>query len=552
MMAPNSHDRGPHEDSFSSDHSIPLQDLSEPPDIGRHHEAGSRFLPGRSLTRGRRSETTYERVAEDSPIEGTTAAGTAHRRRQDSDAHDAFPEDPGAFAAAMSSVGLSFEGPPGHPATRSRDDLDTIPLDNYSLQEPAHSLTPSVSYSDTAPLTNIGNIQPISGAAPDRGRQNDRHSAQTVHFPDDGHTGARLGDDLNNLESGLGGRSRGGSNATERGRSLSPSASGAALMRASSMMKSMSQRVVNLSNEPEVVEQSIQREESHKNSRLEEPPSLPSLPDYAHDAPSTPELDGRVKREKSTASKKAWRSLNNPLRGKSLGILSPDNPLRVRLCDILVHPFTEPFILVVIIVQTILLTIESSMPEWHNAGPWGTSVMDYPYFAIFVIYTLELIAKILVSGFIINPAEYSTIDRSIGFRKAVAEKGKNLIAPHRQMSTRRASPAPEHPQASIIRTFTGGLNQLEQQTLADDPLQKRRVRLAHRAFLRHSFNRLDFVAVVAYWVAFFLSVFGVETRAQLFVFRMLSCLRLLRLLALTNGTSVSFAFAPATGRVSRC
>ncbi|KAH8425977.1 calcium channel protein CCH1 [Aspergillus melleus] len=536
MMASNSHDRGPHEDSFSSDHSIPLQDLSGPPDIGRHEEVGSRFLPGRSLTRRGRSETNYARIAEDSPVDSTTAAGTARRHRQGSDAHDAFPDDPGAFAAAMSSVGISFSGPPDHPATRSRDDLDTIPLDSFGLQEPAHTLTPSVSYSDTAPLTNIGNIQPISGAIPDRGRQNDRHSAQTVHFPDDGHTGARLGDDLHNLEGGLGGRSRGGSNATERGRSLSPSASGSALMRASSMMKSMSQRVVNLSNEPEVVEQSIQREESHKNSRLEEPPSLPSLPDYAHDAPPTPELNGRVKREKSTASK-AWRSLNNPLRGKSLGILGPDNPLRVRLCDILVHPFTEPFILVVIIIQTILLTIETSMSDWHSAGNWGASVMDYPYFAIFVIYTLELIAKILVSGFIMNPTEYSTIDRSLGFRKAVKEKGKNLIAPQRHPSTRKPSPAPEHPQASIIRTFTGGLNQVEQ-TLADDPLQKRRVRLAHRAFLRHSFNRLDFVAVVAYWVAFLLSVFGVETAQQLYVFRMLSCLRLLRLLALTNGTSI--------------
>ena len=73
----------------------------------------------------------------------------------------------------------------------------------------------------------------------------------------------------------------------------------------------------------------------------------------------------------------------------------------------------------------------------------------------------------------------------------------------------------------------------------DDPLQKRRVRLAHRAFLRHSFNRLDFVAVVAFWVSFLLSVSGVEKTHQLYIFRMLSCLRILRLLAMTNGTSVS-------------
>ncbi|THC97538.1 hypothetical protein EYZ11_002961 [Aspergillus tanneri] len=518
-MASNSHDR--HEDSFSLDHSIPLQDLSGPPDIYGQGYGGNR-RPGRSLTRRSRSET-YERIAEDSPVDSTPAAGHAHSRRQASDADDAFPGDPGAFAAAISSVGLSFNGPPDHPAMRSRDDLDTVPLESFGLQEPAN-LTPSVSqvsFSDTAPLTNINNIQPISGASPDRSEQNDRRGAQTVHFPES-QPGSRLGDDLHNMETGFNGRRRGGSNASDRGRSLSPSASGSALQRASSMMKSMSQRVVNLSNEPEVVEQSILREESHKSSRLEEPPSLPSLPDYAHDGPSTPPVGGGVFREKS-ASNKVWRYLNNPLKGKSLGLLGPENALRVWLCDVLVHPFTEPFILVVIVIQTILLTIESAMSGWHKAGNWGTSVMDYPYFAIFVIYTLELIAKVLVS---------------LGFRKAIAEKGKTIIAPHRQPSTiKRAPVLADQPQASIIRTFTGGLNQLEQ-AVTDDPLQKSRVRLAHRAFLRHSFNRLDFVAVVAFWIAFCLSIFGVESRQQLFVFRMLSCLRLLRLLALTNGTSI--------------
>ena len=212
----------------------------------------------------------------------------------------------------------------------------------------------------------------------------------------------------------------------------------------------------------------------------------------------------------------------------------------MRLCDILVHPFTEPFILLVIVIQTILLTIESAKPvkDFPRSKKWGVNVLDYCYFVIFIIYTLELIAKILVSGLIINPAEYSTLDRTLGFKQAVIEKGKNLITPQRQFTMKKNSMLPTGPQASIIRTFTGGLDQ-EEHKVADDPLQGRRVRLAHRAFLRHSFNRLDFVAVAAYWVSFILSLFKVEYAQQLYVFRMLSCLRLLRLLALTNGTSVS-------------
>ncbi|PWY89772.1 hypothetical protein BO70DRAFT_377049 [Aspergillus heteromorphus CBS 117.55] len=544
-MASNGHDRGINDDTYSTEHSIPLQDLSGPsiPEHERDATPGVATRLGRSLTGRGRTGRTYERIAEDSPVEPANAAGNAHPHRGVLNEHgDAAVEDPGAFAQAMSSVGLSFQPSssaalsPTHSRAASSIDLDNVPLDGAE-RCPSHA----ESYTDTAPLTDIRHVQPISGALGSDNRQyGDGTGAHDVQFPAVSLPGSRLGDDL---EGGFISRSRGSSNAGDRSRSLSPSASGSALLRASSMMKSMSQRIVNLSNEPEVVEQSILREESQRNARMEEPPSLPSLPDYAHDAPSSSSLNSFAPGEKLPSDNKAWRGISNPLKGKSLGFLGPENALRMWLCDLLVHPFTEPFILVVIVVQTILLTIEGSRSVWTHprAVTWGSNPMDYPYFAIFIFYTLEIIAKIIVSGLIINPAEYSTIDRSLGFRKAITEKGKNLIIPQRQFSTKRPSVVPEQPQASILRTFTGGLNQMERQLerqLADDPRQKSRVRLAHRAFLRHSFNRLDFVALVSYWISFFLSIYGVETRQQLYVFSMLSCLRILRLLALTNGTSV--------------
>ncbi|KKK17638.1 hypothetical protein P175DRAFT_0431647 [Aspergillus ochraceoroseus IBT 24754] len=539
-MAPSSDDHGSGDHDNATSHSIPLQDLSGPHENERRGvgRVGSRLFSGRSLTdRGR----TYEKLSEDSPVDRSAVAG---RSRSHSEASGAphHVDDPGAFAEAISSVGLGFYNSrsTARLVRNSRDetdsDLDLVRIDSFEPQEHENYLSPTETYTDRSPLTDSRNIQPISGAPGlSRSSQDSRFHPPSGRF-DDTQAGSRLGDELHNLESGRGGRRRGESVSREGGRSLSPSVSGSALQRASSMVKSVSQRVVNLSNEPEVVEQSILRDEAQRSARMEAPPTLPSLPDYAHDAPSTTSLDGPP----STAPKKAWRGLSNPLRGKSLGILGPDNVIRLWLCDVLVHPVTEPFILVIIVIQTILLTIESAQSVWAHprSSHWGSNRMDYPYFAIFIIYTLELIAKILVSGFFFNPAEYSTIDRSAGFRKALAEKGRNLITPQRQFSTtKKPSAQPTEQQASIIRTFTGGLNQLEQQ-IADDPLQKRRVRLANRAFLRHSFNRLDFVAVVSYWVSFLLALNGVETRQQIYAFRMLSCLRLLRLLALTSGTSV--------------
>ena len=68
--------------------------------------------------------------------------------------------------------------------------------------------------------------------------------------------------------------------------------------------------------------------------------------------------------------------------------------------------------------------------------------------------------------------------------------------------------------------------------------QQQRNRLARRAFLRHSFNRLDFIAVVSFWISFALTTVNYENRHHVYVFRMMSCFRTLRLLGLTSGTSI--------------
>ena len=66
-----------------------------------------------------------------------------------------------------------------------------------------------------------------------------------------------------------------------------------------------------------------------------------------------------------------------------------------------------------------------------------------------------------------------------------------------------------------------------------------KARLARRAYLRHSFNRMDFIAVASYWIALILELTGV-TKHHIYVFQMLSCLRIFRLLGITEGTSVRF------------
>ena len=62
------------------------------------------------------------------------------------------------------------------------------------------------------------------------------------------------------------------------------------------------------------------------------------------------------------------------------------------------------------------------------------------------------------------------------------------------------------------------------------------------AYLRHSWNRIDCVSILSYWIDFALIMTGQqiieEVGRRLLVFKMLSALILLRLLNLTDGSRV--------------
>ena len=87
-------------------------------------------------------------------------------------------------------------------------------------------------------------------------------------------------------------------------------------------------------------------------------------------------------------------------RGKSLGIFGPHSTVRNRLCNLLLHPYvasqkelmnsaTEPVIFVVIIIQTIFLTIQvaPNVEEYPETLIWGQSWVDYGLLAVFIFYT---------------------------------------------------------------------------------------------------------------------------------------------------------------------
>jgi voltage-dependent calcium channel len=143
-----------------------------------------------------------------------------------------------------------------------------------------------------------------------------------------------------------------------------------------------------------------------------------------------------------------------------------------------------------------------------------------------------------VSGFIFNAAEYRTGDGTRSFWKVIVDNYSAIFAPQRQASIRASGVGTAFSAPQLFRSFTGkqgeGIQSVE---------QAQRLQLARRAFMRHSFNRLDLIAVVSFWISFILGILGIESTYHLYVFRMMSCLRILRLLAITHGTSVCIHLA---------
>ncbi|SMR42929.1 unnamed protein product [Zymoseptoria tritici ST99CH_1E4] len=554
------------------------------------------FRAGRSNAGNDRAHAPYTPIQDGSPSPPPRGHPTAfvttpsgqHRRVQQADEGEAMSPiaDRGAFQSAIGFAGLSFtasqnsmdnideteDDTPPRPRRSSRATPNSLPTvrtvsmtsnssdDMVPVQledGPAYFTSGTADEDDTLPLTDPSRLQPSVAATQNSspGQRHDRQarsgssiggssglsglSGLSVRFsPSRQHrsTNSRLGDDLNSMEMGSRTTGSDASRSPRRKSSLSPG--GDTLHRTGTMFRNMSQRVVNLSNESEPVERMLRR----RSSVGPRPRERSSSHSYREGG-----LDGNAPSKSSSEKAPSFIEVEtppelpaidrNPLRGKSLGIFSPESRIRRGLLEFLVHPFVEPLILLLIVVQTVILAVDASFNVENDPRPtnWGTQWSDYIILAIFIIYTLEIAIKMIVSGFVFNPVEYSTIDREIGIRAALKKKADGMFTLHRESSKRNTRtqsrvPAPE----SLLRSFT-------MQNFDDVPggsRQAQKKRLAHRAFLRHSFNRLDFVAVVSFWISFVLGTAGLEHDHQLYVFRMMSCLRILRLLGITSGTSV--------------
>lgn len=520
-------------------HSIPLQDLLS--------SAGT-DTPGQippSLHYEHLVDPSDDRTA---PMPGSIPSISTYwytsQHESDDGTGSGSPIDPTILQAALPPNFRSTVSEEHDPVSHSVGAFDGLPY----LEEP-----PNTDYDDSDRMPLTAGAQPISGSlSVDGPNPNTRDSFQTVSDSDNnagkGHSSSSLGRNIESSYETTRGRqpSYGGTlDPADYRVSRSTSTSGA-LLRAGSIVRAMSQRVVNISGESELLDHRASRPES-RSPRVskydrERSPAVSMLIDTSYHSQSAQLAPEKVAAIDQSQQSPPRGPPPNPLKGHSLGIFSPQNRVRLLLCNLLVNPYTEPFILVLIVLQTVLLAVEAGPSVFtagnERPGRWGHTI-DWVMLGLFVIFTLELIARIIVSGLFLNAAEYSTIDRQRGVRAAIVEQYRTAFRPQRQKSVNSYAPGgPQH--SAFSRSFTTIMQ--GQQALPSTVEEQQRYQLARRAFLRHSFNRLDFVAVVSFWIAFLLGITGTENQHHIYLFKMLSCLRILRLLALTHGTAVRTSY----------
>ncbi|WWC70741.1 uncharacterized protein I206_104692 [Kwoniella pini CBS 10737] len=251
------------------------------------------------------------------------------------------------------------------------------------------------------------------------------------------------------------------------------------------------------------------------------------------------------------------------LRGKTLGVFGKNSKVRIAMNDLMKYPWTEPAILILIITNVVVLAIQSAPAQNEPRVDDGyfQTWADYALLVLFCIFTLEMFARIVVTGFILDPDRslrdflfsssgvIPTVQRRVGraqnsLQRNLSTRSKNThraawrfhndsngTANHRGQNGISISKMKEEPKRVIP-------------ILPEAPFQKavakqKNLALQGRPYLRHSWHRIDMIAVIAYWITFFLAISGHEATANrhVYIFRALSVLRAGRLLVITSGTT---------------
>ncbi|SCU99330.1 LADA_0H19042g1_1 [Lachancea dasiensis] len=216
--------------------------------------------------------------------------------------------------------------------------------------------------------------------------------------------------------------------------------------------------------------------------------------------------------------------------GNSVGIFSAKNRFRLALAKLLLNKWARRFhsFLLVCIVIVLSVAYYNSPPT----GPYDSNTAGILLLIINILYTLEIVAKVIAFGFWDDSPlfegrgeDYKTIYELTGIvqlhKRLESKYGVAFISklfPFKSGYGKLNNDATEkHLRSSV--TFFGSANRNK----VEIPLL--------RAYTRSSWNRVELVSTASFWISLFLSINDYDFKHGIRIFRALAALRILKLAA---------------------
>lgn len=252
------------------------------------------------------------------------------------------------------------------------------------------------------------------------------------------------------------------------------------------------------------------------------------------------------------------------LYGNTLGFFSPTSKFRVRCHRLMSHPKANSMVLFLIVLQTCLLAYRQWNPEALGGYYYaGNNWADYFLMAINVLYTIELTMKIVAYGLVDDEVMFTELgldcpqsNFSYAYRRLRSLVRENFLSGFPKIAIRSKKQDPSlnpatlnskydrfmpksDDEASSTRGPPGHKFSHKNTFIKATHLQRKVEEMnLHRAYLRDSWQRLDLISVVSFWISLLLSINRYDAENHMNLFRALSCFRILRLCNLTTGTSI--------------
>lgn len=263
------------------------------------------------------------------------------------------------------------------------------------------------------------------------------------------------------------------------------------------------------------------------------------------------------------------------LYGRSLKVFLPELPLRIRCHRIVSYPRVNTVIVSLIILQTCVLANRQWDPQTLGYVVLGNNWQDYLVMAINIVYTVEIAAKIIAYGFYDDRVMFD--DLGLGYPSGLFSsmgryfgdtvvrsffgwlpRVKAKIHAHSAWSHHMAPESLQDKKPGTVDPVELGPFDDSHRILSSPPAAPPLRRLnkyntfvqttniekkvdemnLHRAYLRNNWQVVDFISMVCFWISLLFSIDHYDAKHHFLVFRALSCLRILRLLNLTQGTSI--------------